>query len=462
MPALASKALGECPRCLADIKSGDKIESHPSLRNATGRPVMVHVGCRELTPAERAMKTGGRAENGEIAKALELAKNGKPSPKSSPQNSDSSSGSVTLNKLAIQAARISSDLVVQKASEIVGRAMGELLPQLRADMLADIYAKISEEVTKRVNVLFGEVNGAVNELLTHQLGLVRDRLQEDLEKLRERQEKVIVIERDGKRAPLPEGEVYHSAFEEILELASYRYNVFIVGATGSGKTHTAEQVARALGFRFGVMSGSGGTTESEFFGTSYPNITTGEQVYIETEFVNLYENGGLFLIDEADALDPNVFLKLNAALANGYMPLPKRYKNPIARKHPDFVCLIAANTVGQGANREYSGRNKIDEATLDRFRAGFVEMDYDFNVETKYACPDLKIYEVFTLWRERIEKNWIKRILSTRVIADFYRLHLNGWSMDRIADKFTIGWSDKDCENVIGRKRGKQYWAKPG
>jgi hypothetical protein len=40
-----------------------------------------------------------------------------------------------------------------------------------------------------------------------------------------------------------------------------------------------------------------------------------------------------------------------------------------------FVCIAAANTFGTGADRQYVGRNQLDESTLDRFRIGQIELD---------------------------------------------------------------------------------------
>jgi cobaltochelatase CobS len=39
-----------------------------------------------------------------------------------------------------------------------------------------------------------------------------------------------------------------------------------------------------------------------------------------------------------------------------------------------------ANTFGTGADRQYVGRNQLDESTLDRFRIGQIERDYDSEI----------------------------------------------------------------------------------
>ena len=39
--------------------------------------------------------------------------------------------------------------------------------------------------------------------------------------------------------------------------------------------------------------------------------------------------------------------------------------------------MAAGNTFGTGASREYTGREKLDFATIDRFRMGRVWFDLD-------------------------------------------------------------------------------------
>ena len=160
----------------------------------------------------------------------------------------------------------------------------------------------------------------------------------------------------------------HEAFEEVLQLAAARKHIFLPGPAGCGKSHMAKQVADALGLPFGFISCSAGMSESQLLGRRVPNGDHGQFVYEATDFVRCYENGGVFLFDELDAADSNVLLVVNSALANGHMALPNRTENPVAKRHPDFVCIAAANTFGRGADRQYVGRNELDESTLDRFR----------------------------------------------------------------------------------------------
>ena len=78
-----------------------------------------------------------------------------------------------------------------------------------------------------------------------------------------------------------------------------------------------------------------------------------------------YEHGGVFLLDEIDACDSNTLLAINLAIANGYCNVPNRHGNPVAHRHPNFIVIATANTLGRGATRSYAGRNQLDEASLE-------------------------------------------------------------------------------------------------
>ena len=119
-------------------------------------------------------------------------------------------------------------------------------------------------------------------------------------------------------------------------------------------------------------------SESQILGRLVPAGENGQFVFLSTQFLDAYENGGVFLFDEIDAADPNVLLVINSALANGHLSVPSRHEKPTAARHPDFICIAAANTFGHGADRQYVGRNQLDESTLDRFRIGTVPMDYAY------------------------------------------------------------------------------------
>lgn len=242
----------------------------------------------------------------------------------------------------------------------------------------------------------------------------------------------------------PEGHV-RTEFQEILTAASVGLNILLVGPAGCGKTHLAHQVAEALGRPFASLSCTAGMSESSLTGWMLPS-DNGAFEYIPSDFVTMYETGGVFLFDEVDAADPNTLLFINQALANGSFYLPQRKGATKVSRHADFVCLAAANTFGTGANMTYAGRERLDEATLDRFRAGTVLLDYDKAFERKVVDPDLLAWGWAT--RKRITETRLNRVLSTRFLLDATKLMKAGRTMEQIKATYFVGWKADEKSKV--------------
>jgi MoxR-like ATPase len=266
----------------------------------------------------------------------------------------------------------------------------------------------------------------------------------------------IEITADGQTFETPEGEVMHQAAAMILELIALREEIFLVGPTGTGKTFLCEQIAdiifgdkaEAFGLtqreektsRFGFISMTEGTSEAELFGRLVPRGESGSFEYLTSEFIDKYENGGLFLIDEFDAGNANVILKLNAALSNGIASVPNRAENPYARRHPEFICIASANTFGRGADFQYTGRECLDMSTLNRFQMGTVIVDYDEALEAK-LCPNKETYNALVKLRQLVETNGIEQVVSTRTFRKANRMVQAGWDTAKILGRILTGWS---------------------
>lgn len=250
----------------------------------------------------------------------------------------------------------------------------------------------------------------------------------------------------GEWAP-PEGERVHAAFERVAKLAAIRQNILLVGPAGCGKTALAEQVAKSLSLPFASISCSAGMSESQVLGYLLPTGEGGRFEYVASDFVRLYETGGVFLFDELDAADENMLVTLNQALANGGFFLPQRRDNPFVKRHPDFVCIAAANTYGHGADRIYAGRNKLDGATLDRFRAGIVGMDYDTELE-RHLCDGTALAFVHEV-RAAINAHRLQRVASTRIALDFTRqLAAKVSTMDDCKASYFADWTRDERAKV--------------
>ena len=98
--------------------------------------------------------------------------------------------------------------------------------------------------------------------------------------------------------------VVPECFSELCDLAMSRKNILMVGPAGSGKTFLGKQISEALDLDYASQSCSAGISESVFTGRLLPLGKNGTFEYVESDFVRIYENGGVFLLDEIDASDP--------------------------------------------------------------------------------------------------------------------------------------------------------------
>jgi cobaltochelatase CobS len=201
---------------------------------------------------------------------------------------------------------------------------------------------------------------------------------------------------------------------------------------GSGKTTAAINCAKALGIPFHFT----GAIASEFKLTGFINA---QGQIVSTEFRKAYESGGLFLFDEIDASYPQAVLAFNAALANDYMDFPDKR----VERHKDFYCIAAANTFGQGADRQYIGRNQLDAASLDRFV--FIDWKFDENLERELAANVDWVNFVQEVRRVIVELK-IRHVVSPRASIFGAKLLANGLSR-KMVEKSVI-WKGLDISTI--------------
>lgn len=166
----------------------------------------------------------------------------------------------------------------------------------------------------------------------------------------------------------------HSKFPEVHLLISENIPILLHGERGSGKTTLISQVAEALSLPFYAVSMTRQTTLSNLLG--FMNVNG---VYVPSLFRKAIEFGGVFLLDEIDAADPNVILAFNT-IENGFVSFPDK----IVDIHPDFRLAATANSFT--AYDEYTGRAKLDAATLDRFDK--IELPHDGALEASLVSAE--------------------------------------------------------------------------
>ena len=205
-------------------------------------------------------------------------------------------------------------------------------------------------------------------------------------------------------------EVVCEDFEEILTYVSKGAPVYLYGAAGCGKSHTARQLADALGLPFYESMQVMFAHDVKGYGDAGGN-------YQATPFFKAFTEGGVFFLDEVDASAPEALVVLNTAIAN------RRFDFPIVGNvtaHPNFRVVAAGNTAMTGADLEYVARSVQDAATENRF--SFFEMHYDRRVELPVcAGGDEVLMNFITDLRQAIRAANIIKCVSyrqTKLLAD--------------------------------------------
>ena len=150
--------------------------------------------------------------------------------------------------------------------------------------------------------------------------------------------------------------IVHEMFDTVLTMVNKDIPVFLSGPAGCGKNYLCKQVADALGLDFYFTN----AVTQEYHLTGFIDASG---IYHETEFYKAATKGGLFFLDEIDGSIPEVLILLNAAIANRYFDFP----NGRVTLHPNFRIIAAGNTSGSGGDSLYTGRTRLDAASLDRF-----------------------------------------------------------------------------------------------
>src|SRR5690625_241719 len=232
---------------------------------------------------------------------------------------------------------------------------------------------------------------------------------------------------DGKKR---ETERQHKGFDTLLKLCSLRKNVMLVGPAASGKTTVAENVAKVLDLPFHPMSIGLQTSKGDLMGVKFADGS-----YQPSPLRKAYEHGGVVLLDEFDAGHAGVNTIINAATANAVCGFP----DGTVKRHKDFICIVAMNTWGWGANDQYVGRNKLDAATLDRFLK--LPWEYDEDLEREIAGNREWTDRVQAL-RRAAGKVQAKVLISPRASINGADLLAAGFDWDEV-ENMTI-WNGVD------------------
>ena len=202
--------------------------------------------------------------------------------------------------------------------------------------------------------------------------------------------------------------ITHEKFGDVLNLVSLDIPVFLSGPAGTGKNVMCKQVAEALELDFYFTNAV--TQEYQIKGFIDANGT-----YHPTQFYKAFTEGGLFFLDEIDGSIPETLIMLNSAIANKYFDFPtgKVYA------HENFRVISAGNTVGTGADIEYTGRYQLDASSLDRF--ALVKIDYSPTIEQAVTENNQSLIDFARAFRKATDEAGIKCLFTYRSLE---RIHV--------------------------------------
>lgn len=289
---------------------------------------------------------------------------------------------------------------------------------------------VEQQIQKATNKVTTEVTKAVTNTLLDVLEKKANEILEHVNRVAKPREVAIAIkinEKDFKKLKTPA----HPMLGELLSALLSGLNPLLVGPAGSGKTSLAAQAAEALELRYGHLCFSAGVSETWLFGRITP------AGFMPGDFYTLYKNGGLFLADEMDAADANLLLTINTALANGHLYNPINGES--VERHKDFYFIGAANTFGKGGTTVYTGRTRLDAATLDRFIT--LEVEYLKDVEDA-ICTDKDLADWLRKVRKTVQDKGSQEVVSYRAFDKAFRLRASGVDNKRIQEILLASWPD--------------------
>jgi len=245
------------------------------------------------------------------------------------------------------------------------------------------------------------------------------------------QPKVVVV---GEREPVKIEGATHFKFDMLLRRLASGVHLFLTGSAGVGKSTLMSQCAKALGLQFRMLSAKPLPQDYEAFG--YLNTSTGAKVLGVIE--ELYENGGVFGLDEVDTGHASLMTMLNSLLAQDEYDFPCAV-NGVRKvpRHKDFKVMATGNTYGQGGSLRYVGANKMNGASLDRF--AFVHIPVDEQLE-KSICDQInpdhsaKVIPVVRKARANVEKYALDYLVTPRSAIDMVKFMSMGETLREAGD----------------------------
>lgn len=141
--------------------------------------------------------------------------------------------------------------------------------------------------------------------------------------------------------------------------------LYVFGPTGSGKSSGVKWAAAKLRWPVYECTGHSRLEFPELVG--HHVVVNGNMVYEYGPLTRAMKNGGIFLLNEMDLLDPATSAGLNSILDGSPLLIPEN-GGELITPHPAFRFVATANSAGSGDDSgQYQGVLKQNMALMDRF-----------------------------------------------------------------------------------------------
>lgn len=307
--------------------------------------------------------------------------------------------------------------------------------------------------TNDITAAFAALTPLFSGVQANVLNAVMEQLQPTIEKLTQAaqtQVKRIEVVTDKGEARKVDG-VTCEAYDEMLQYLADGQPVYMYGAAGCGKSHTAQQLADGLGLPLYSQSQVLFAHDVKGYGDAGGN-------YQHTPFYKAFTEGGLFFIDEMDASAPEALVVLNTAIANGH------YDFPIignVKAHENFRVIAAGNTAMTGADSEYTARFVQDASSRNRF--AFFKMEYDKRVELPVmACGDTELMDFVCDLRQAIKNTGVSLCVSYRQTKILANKNITKFGKNKALLRNVFGGMEQDEIRIIWQALNEKtnVWAK--
>lgn len=223
-------------------------------------------------------------------------------------------------------------------------------------------------------------------------------------------------------------------------------NVLVFGPTGAGKTMMLRAYCATEGLAFYPVQCSAAGQLSAYVG-KMRMTASGSFVWQDGPLTVLARNGGVFYLNEVNALPPNLSTAFFGLTDERRQLTLEDNEGEIINVHPDFQIVADYNP-------DYRGTRPLNEAFKNRW-AHKIHMDYDLALEKKLVVSDA-IREMAAQLRAKVGTD-IQTPISTNMLMEFERFTLRkGFGVKYAAENFVNAFDASErasVANIVKLKR---------